>query len=193
MAAIGPTLDQLKGRLTQLLSVASVFSGTVYRSCTPKYATESDLLTGAGSKMHGGRWNPVGTAVVYNSLTPETAMAESLANNRYYGIPIEESMPRVFAATVVKLQSVLDLRLGLVRQRLQISQDRILAVDWRHEVNAGRVPITQWIGVAAAEIGWEGLVVPSAADWKGHNLLVFPENLSSRSSATVLHSERLSK
>ena len=135
----------------------------------------------------------VGTAVVYNSLTPETAMAESLANNRYYGIPIEESMPRVFAATVVKLQSVLDLRLGLVRQRLQISQDRILAVDWRHEVNAGRVPITQWIGVAAAEIGWEGLVVPSAADWKGHNLLVFPENLSSRSSATVLHSERLSK
>jgi RES domain-containing protein len=101
-----------------------------YRSSTPKYATESDLLTGAGSKMHGGRWNPVGIAVMYNSLTPETAMAETLAQNRYFGIPIEESMPRVFVATLVKLQSVLDLRQGLVRQRLQVSQDRILAVDW---------------------------------------------------------------
>jgi RES domain-containing protein len=193
MAASGPTLDQLKNRLTQLLRVASDFAVTVYRSSTPRYATESDLLTGAGSKMHGGRWNPVGIAVVYNSLTPETAMAETLAQSRYFGIPIEESMPRVFVATVVNLHSVLDLRQGLVRQRLQVSQDRILAVDWRKEVHAGRVPITQLIGQAAAEIGLEGLIVPSAADHKGHNLLVFPENLATSSSATVLHAERLSK
>lgn len=177
----------------QLLVAASDFAETVYRSSTPKYATESDLLSGAGSKLHGGRWNPVGIAVVYNSLTPETAMAETLAQNRYYGIPIQESMPRVFVATVVKLQSVLDLRQGTIRQRLHISQDRILAIDWRLEVYAGRVPITQLIGQAAAEIGLEGLIVPSAADHKGHNLLVFPENLFPSSSASVLHSDRLPK
>lgn len=185
------TLDQLKDRLSQLLPSAASFTETVYRSVTPKYAIETDLLTGAGSKRHGGRWNPIGIAVVYNSLTPETAMAESLAHYRYFQIPIEESMPRTFVATMVKLRAVLDLRQGRVRQRLQVSQDRILTVDWRTEVRAGRVPITQLLGRAAAEIGLEGLVVPSAADPNGHNLLIFPENLDPSSTATVLHADRL--
>ncbi len=186
------TLDQLKHRMTPLISAALEFTQTVYRSTTPKYATEADLLSGAGSKRYGGRWNPAGIAVVYNSLTPETAMSETLAHYRYFCIPIEESMPRTFVATVMKLQAVLDLRNGRVRQRLQVSQDRILAVDWRKEVRAGRVPITQLIGQAAAEIGLEGLIVPSAADPNGHNLVVFPENLDAGSTATVLHADRLS-
>ncbi len=38
----------------------------------------------------------------------------------------------------------------------------------------------------------EGLIVPSAADPNGHNLLVFPENLDAGSTATVLHADRLS-
>ena len=185
------TVDQFKNRMMPLLSTAVEFVQTVYRSTTPKYATESDILSGAGSKRDGGRWNPVGIAVVYNSLTPETAMSETFAHYRYFGIPIEESMPRTFVATVVKLRVVLDLRHGRVRQRLQVSQDRILSVDWRKEVRAGRVPITQLMGRAAAEIGLEGLIVPSAADPQGHNLLVFPENLDPSSTATVLHADRL--
>lgn len=185
------TLDHFKQRLTQMLPLTEEFHGTVYRSTTPKYANEADLLTGAGSKRFGGRWNPIGIAVVYNSLTPETAMAETLAQQRYYGIPIEDCMPRTFVATSVKLAAVLDLRIGRVRQRLQVSQDRILAVDWRQECLTGRVPLTQLIGRAASEIGLQGLIVPSAADPHGHNMLVFPENLQPGSSATVLHSDRL--
>lgn len=186
------TLDQFKHRMKLLLSSATGFTQTVYRSTTPKYATEADILTGAGSKRHGGRWNPVGIAVVYNSLTPETAMSETLAHYRYFRIPIEESMPRTFVATVVKLRVVLDLRQGRVRQRLQVSHGRVLAVDWRKEVRAGCVPITQLMGRAAAEVGLEGLIVPSAADPNGHNLLIFPENLQPGSTATVLHVDRLS-
>lgn len=185
------TLEQIKRRMIPLLSISVGFTQTVYRSTTPKYATEADILTGAGSKRNCGRWNPIGIAVVYNSLTPETAMAETLAHCRYFAIPIEQSMPRTFVATVVKLKGVLDLRQGRVRQRLQVSQDRILTVDWRKEVRSGRVPITQLMGRAAAEIGLEGLIVPSAADPNGHNLLVFPENLDLGSTATVLHADRL--
>lgn len=191
MASPGLTLDQLKTRLTRLLPAAGAFAETVYRSSTPRYANESDLLTGEGSKRHGGRWNPMGITVVYAALTRETAMAETLAHCRYYGIPLEDAMPRTFLAMAVSLQAVLDFRQGVVRQRLQVSLDRIVQVDWRKEVREGLEPITQALGRAALEVGLEGMIVPSAADPKGHNLLVFPENGQPGSAIRLLHPERL--
>lgn len=183
--------DLLKARFTRLLPVAGAFTGTVYRSSTPQYATETDLLTGEGSRKSGGRWNPSGLAVVYASLTPETALAETLAHNRYYAIPVQNAMPRTFVAISAKLHAVLDLRIGTVRRRLQVSLERILTVDWRKEVDAGLAPITQSLGQAASEVGLEGLIVPSAADSNGHNLLVFPRNLQTGSQIRVLAAERL--
>jgi RES domain-containing protein len=188
-----PTLEQLKNRLARLLPSATPFSGIGYRSSTPKYATESDLLTGIGSKLHGGRWNPIGIAVVYSSLTPESAMAETLAHNRYYGIPVEDAMPRTFVAIEATLQAILDFRDGSIRRRLQASEERILTVDWRIEVHAGREPITQRIGRAACESGLEGLIVPSAADPVGHNLIIFPNNLRAGSRIAVLRREHLAR
>lgn len=184
-------VERLKTRFRRLLPDAGVFAGTVYRSSTPQYATETDLLTGAGSQRFGGRWNPIGVAVVYASLTPEAALAEALAHYRYYSIPIQDAMPRTFVAISAKLQAVLDLRVGAVRQRLQASLGRILTVDWRKEVAAGREPITQSLGRAAAEVGLEGLIVPSAADMNGHNLLVFPKNLRGGSEIRVIAPSRL--
>jgi RES domain-containing protein len=144
-----PTLEQLQTRLARLVASAASFEGAVYRSSTPQYATETDLLTGEGSRRFGGRWNPVGIAMVYAALTPETAMAETLAHYRYYGIPIADAMPRTFVAVEVKLQTILDFRNGDVRRRLQVSEGRILTVDWRAEMRAGREPITQRLARAA--------------------------------------------
>lgn len=186
-----PTLEQLQTRLSRLVTAAVSFEGVVYRSSTPQYATETDLLTGEGSRRFGGRWNPVGIAMVYASLTPETAMAETLAHNRYYGIPIEEAMPRTFVAIEVKLHMLLDLRDGNVRRRLQMSEDRILAVDWRAEMRAGSEPITQRLARATHAGLWEGLFVPSAADRNGYNLLVFPDNLDPNSTMTVANADKL--
>lgn len=81
-----PSVEQLMARLARLPTAA--FDGVVYRSSTPRYATEADILTGEGSRRVGGRWNPTGIAAVYASLTSETAMAETLAHNRYYLVPI---------------------------------------------------------------------------------------------------------
>jgi len=131
--------------------------------------------------------------VVYASLTPETAMAETLAHNRYYGIAVEEAMPRTFVAIEAKLRTIVDFRLGSVRQRIQVSQDRILTVDWRKDVAAGREPITHLIGRAASDIGLEGIIVPSAADPNGHNLLIFPRNLQTGSEIGVLNPNGLPK
>jgi RES domain-containing protein len=182
-------IDQLKARLGNISEVK--FAGTVYRSSTPKYATETDLLTGEGSKRVGGRWNPVGIAVIYASLSPETAMAETLAHHRYYGIAIEDAMPRTFVAIEVRLTNVADLRLGVNRQRLRLSLDRIQSIDWRKEALAGRQPVTQQVGRAAFEIGLEGVIVPSAADPAGHNLLIFPANLQPSNLVQVLHADDL--
>src|ERR1700675_2190231 len=124
MAPPSPTLAQLKSRLSQLLSTATPLAGSVYRSTTPEYAKETDLLTGEGSRRFGGRWNPIGIAVIYASLTPETAMAEALAHSRYFGIPVEDAMPRTFVAIEARLQSVVDLLSGSVRRRMQVSLAR---------------------------------------------------------------------
>ncbi len=188
-----PTFEHLQTRLTALASAAVTFEGVVYRACTPKYATESDLLTGEGSRLRGGRWNPIGTALVYSTLTPEAAMAEALAHYRYSGLPIEDSMPLTFAAVNVKLKRVLDTRDGKVRQRFQIPMARLVLADWRLEVFAGREPLTQTIGRAVHATGWEGVIVPSAADRSGHNLLIFPDRLEGDSRITIVNSDKLSR
>lgn len=185
------SFQQLVDRFGRLLAETSPFQGTVYRSSTPKYATSIDLLTGKGSKQNGGRWNPVGIAVLYASLTPETAMAETLAHQRYYQIPIESAMPRTFVAIEVHLRAILDLRIGTLLQRLKVSAERIQQTDWRTEVYQGQTPITQLIGQAAYEVKLEGLIVPSAVEAEGHNLIVFPDHLHAKSRITVMNADKL--
>ena len=50
MPSAKPTLGQLLEGLLKLLGSAKPFEQMVYRSSTPKYATETDLITGEGSK-----------------------------------------------------------------------------------------------------------------------------------------------
>ncbi len=135
------------------------------------------MLLGEGSRRFGGRWNPVGLAALYMSLAPEIAMAETLAHHRYYGLPIENVMPRVFVAIEVNLRSVVDLRSPFVLRRLGLSTRELLHVDWRRQMRAGLVPRTHAIGAAVDAVGCEGLIVPSAVA-RGHNLVVFPERLT---------------
>ena len=50
----------------------------VYRTNKEPYHT--DPLSVIGSRRHGGRWNPKGTAVLYTSRTPELALLETLVH-----------------------------------------------------------------------------------------------------------------
>src|SRR4051812_33288421 len=84
-------------------------------------ATDRTVTSRRQVRAFGG----VGIAMVYASFTPETALAETLAQNRYYGIPIEDTMPRTFVAVAVKLTTLLDLRSGAIRRRLQVSADAL--------------------------------------------------------------------
>ena len=183
---------ELDERISRLAAQAKQLSGMVYRSAVPQYANTADLVTGEGSWLVGGRWNPAGVAAVYGSFTPQTAMEETLAHSRYYELPVHAAMPRTFVAIAFHLVSVLDLTDGAVRRSLPVSKKRLLECDWRAGVQAGKTPLTQQIGRAVHRAGLEGLLVPSAADLGGWNLVVFVENLQSGSTLEVVAADRLS-
>jgi RES domain-containing protein len=181
-----PSFARLRRAVERCLPSAGPFRGTVFRSVTPRYATSSDLLSGQGARKHGERWNPPASfATVYTSLTPETALAETLAHYRHYRIPESQAMPRVFVAISVSLERVLDLTVGGVRHALGVSLVRMRREAWRRAQSAGREALTQAIGRAAFEAGLEGLVVPSGPDAAGKNLVVFPASLRRQSRLVV--------
>lgn len=194
MTNLDPLSEQLKECLSQLLpNKTATFGGVAYRSCTMKYANELDLLNGEGSKRNGGRWNPIGISAVYASLSPETAMAESLAHFRYYGIPAFEAMPRIFVAITIKIRCLVDFRDKATGQLFGLSVKGMMKADWRKVLNIGRIPMSQSLGRAAFEVGLEGMILPSAADPAGHNLVLFPANFKTGSQVSVMKAERLPK
>ena len=101
-------------------------------------------------------------------------------------------MPRTFVAIDFKLEAVVDLTDGRNRQVLAISERRLLTCDWRAELKLGNVPITQEVGRVAAKAGVEAILVRSAADRSGQNLVVFADNLRPGSSLAVIAPDRLS-
>ncbi len=183
-----PESDRLRHALERCASRAVRWSGVVYRPASPRYANSDDLLSGVGSKSAGARWNPPKSfPTVYASLDPHTALDEVLAHFRYYKIPIESAMPRVTVSVTVRLGTVLDLAEGKRRSALRLSERRMLDEPWREEQKAGREALTQALGRLARELGWEGLLVPSAARRGGMNLIIFPANVSGRSSLEIIN------
>jgi RES domain-containing protein len=181
----------LTKRFERLSKRACKLDGTVYRSCAPKYATSSDLLSGEGSRLYGGRWNPKGVTSVYGSFDPETAMAETLAGANYFGVPVHSTMPRVFVAFEFKLSEVLNLTDGSIRKSLGISESRMMDCDWRRESSKGADALTQAIGRAASEAGLEAILVASAAIDEGENLVVFVNNLRRGSHLALVSPDKL--
>src|SRR5690606_21110837 len=80
---------------------------------------------------------------------------------------------------------------GRKRQILGVSQQRLLEFDWRGEMQRGLLPITHRLAVAAFNAGLEGLVVASAADPSGQNLIAFIDRLRAVSRLSVIRGDRL--
>jgi filamentous hemagglutinin len=116
-------------------------------------------------------------ATVYTSLDIQTAMAEALAHHRYYGFAIEKAWPRVLVSIQVRLQRVLALTGRRVSRALGVTRDQLIGEDWRACNGGGEEALTQANGRLAWKAEWEGLVLPSAANPGGVNLVVFPGNL----------------
>jgi hypothetical protein len=96
-------------------------------------------------------------------------------------------MPRVTVSVRVRLVRVLDLTDGPTRSALRVSARRMLDKPWREEQAAGREALTQAIGRLAHELGWEGLLVPSAARKRGVNIILFPDNFARGSTFEIVN------
>lgn len=170
--------ESLARRVARLRPLAVPFRDTAFRSVRPKYWASDEFLQGEGSRRHGGRWNPPGSfRSVYLSTSIDTALAEIKGWLRYFGLPTESALPRVFAAVEVVLSLTLDLTEGAMRQRLLVSRERMVEEDWRRENEKDDEALTQAIGRAAFDAGFEGILVPSAQDETGRNVLVFSDKL----------------
>lgn len=53
------------------------------------------ILTGEDARLNGGRWNPMGTPLLYTSTTPELALLETLVHLN--GTPVRDLPPFVLA------------------------------------------------------------------------------------------------
>lgn len=185
-----PDFDQLLRRVAAVVLRAHALSEVVFRCSEPTYATKDDLLTGEGSRKHGGRWNPPSSfATVYAAFSDATALAEAKANHFYYGLNPADALPRTIVAVDVRLAKIVDLTDGVIRQSLAVSADRMRSDDWR-KLNRHRAEsLTQAIGRAVYENGLEGLAVPACDG--GRNLVWFPGNLRTVSKATLRNVHKL--
>jgi RES domain-containing protein len=148
----------------------------VFRATSVEYANRDDIVTGQGAKRAGARWNPPGSfAAVYTSLTPETALAEYLAQYRHFGFPDSSAMPYVMVGLQVVLKNALDLTDAEVRRTVGVSLARMTNLGWR---KAGKhESLTQAIGRLCFEAGFEAILVPSAVAPGEANLVVIPGNV----------------
>jgi RES domain-containing protein len=148
------------------------------RSASPRYANKDDILTGAGARRAGARWNPPNTfRTVYTSLDPHTAVDEAFAHFLHYGLPIAKALPRVLVSLEVRVRRVLDLTDARIRRFLTVSERRLLDDPWREMQIKGQESLTQALGRLAHEDGWEALLAPSTARKGGVNLILFPANI----------------
>lgn len=191
-----PEQGKISTRLRRLgRSADTKFEGELFRFIHPEFTKPADIVSGKGALHVDGRWNAAGAQKLsYMAMAPGTALAEALAHVRYYNLPESKALPKVLVAVELRASRILDLRDGKLRRKLQLSEALIRTLDWRRENQKGVEAITQAWGFAFGQVGrYEAVIVPSAADSQGVNVLVLPDNLAAGSHFQVITEVRLPK
>jgi RES domain-containing protein len=184
-----PRFREFRDLLAASPDLFQPWTGSLFRFQAVEFPAPEDVVSGAGAKRRGGRWNPPGVATIYGSTTDTTALEESKANDRYAGIVTR--CPRLLVAVEARLDRVLDLGAAPVRRRLGLTLAELRAEDWRKLTDSGKESLTQGLGRAVHVTGGSGLLARSAACDGGVNVVVFPGNLRPGESLTVVEEGKL--
>lgn len=112
---------------------------------------------------------------VYAATSESIALKESRRLMGHFGIRKPGKAPRVLVEIHVELENVADLsRMQALFPWPQL--DELLSENWESINAAGRETLAQAIGRALFSLGFSALIVPSAQDRRGRNLVWFPEN-----------------
>lgn len=140
------------------------YRGEAYRHVAPRWHP----LSGAGARIQGGRWNPPESfATLYLALERETAAAEFRRMAARIGRPPEDFVPRRLYRYRLDLQAVVDL----TAERAQLPEP-LAGLDFA----AADLKATQDVGEAAALLGREAILAPSATG-EGAVLVIFIDRL----------------
>jgi RES domain-containing protein len=93
-----------------LIPRARTVNGDFFRSVELSYALPDDVISGEGSRQHGGRFVKPGVRAVYGSAEEQTAVAEAAYRRRRLaaGSVIAE-LPRIMYVISVKVGTAVDL------------------------------------------------------------------------------------
>jgi RES domain-containing protein len=148
-------------------AVVPVWEGTVYRHMFGEHAPARRNTTGA-------RWNGPPVEAIYTSCERETALAEA---DYYISLqPLRPKARRTLYTLRVAIASVVDLTRAGVLDTLGITPAILCADD--------QAPC-RLIGGAAHWLGHNGLLVPSARNATGKNLVIYQHDLESSHFAVV--------
>ena len=137
---------------------------TVWRIATDTPTYEADDLSGAGAKATGGRWNALGSAVVYSSQTRTLACLETVVDLNAGGLPLNRYLVEVTIPDNLWADA-------------QMTTSVSLPVGWDAEP-AGRTSIdfgTNWLRSRTSAL----LVVPSVIVPEEFNVLINPQHSGS--------------
>ena len=124
-----------------------------------------DLLDPYSESLKGGRVNPPGSFPVLYAVADEDGCRPALAA---VGLDEPETVIAVFS---VSLSRILDLADPTVR--------RMLGVSVRDLANGEETRVSQSIGVAAYNEGFEGVIYPRPLNPKCRNLAIFSDRITS--------------
>lgn len=132
----------------------------IYRINKSPYHT--DPLSVTGSRLHGGRWNPKGTGILYTSTTPELALLETLVH-----LPpiLMSELPQLWVSTI---RFPDDLKTPV----FWIPPHRLPAYWQTGSLAETQIILTEWLQDPFAL----GIAVPSAILDMSYNLLLHPQH-----------------
>lgn len=90
----------------------------VYRIQQFKYSqSRTDILSGEGARLLGGRWSKVGTPLIYTAATPELALLEVLVHLE--GTPPEDLPPLAIITLQIPDENILKTKFEELPQHWQ--------------------------------------------------------------------------
>jgi len=101
-----------RAAIKRWMGQAVPLNGVYFRSVEYRYMDPADVLSGAGTRTHGGRFAAVGIRAVYLSATDSGASKEVMARKARLGGAAQistDKYPRVVYAVAVNLKRALDL------------------------------------------------------------------------------------
>lgn len=130
---------------------------------------------------NAGRYNIVGSPVLYLASSPNLAVSEHLGLGELYGVA--RFPPRLLVSVDVTLRIVLELTDSEILQRLEVTPEQLLLP---YSQDSTHPSATQQIAQQAKSRGFEGILAPSALDHRETNLVVFLENVATPESVQVV-------